>query len=132
MPPDLPARSRGRRHLVALVALVAAVAAVAAAGCVAPPPVTSTNVVTGLNRPWDLGFLPDGDVVFTEKAGRISIYDGGQTPAAGPAGRRRVGRRGRDDGPRRRPRVRQQPPDLHLLPVEPRRARSTSGWCAGG
>jgi glucose/arabinose dehydrogenase len=79
MSPALPARSPRRGRLAVLVALVATVAAVAAAGCTVPPPVTSANVVTGLNKPWDLGFLPDGDFLFTEKVGRISIYDSGQT-----------------------------------------------------
>jgi glucose/arabinose dehydrogenase len=71
-----PARRRRPRLTLVLVAL-ALVAGVAASGCTAPPPYTTSTVLTNLNRPWDLAFLPDGDFLFTERVGRISIYDGG-------------------------------------------------------
>jgi hypothetical protein len=35
--------------------------------------VVLTNVVTGLNQPWDLGFLADGSMVFTQRRGVLQI-----------------------------------------------------------
>ena len=42
------------------------------------PRLSVTPVVTGLTIPWDLGFLPDGSMVFTERPGRIRAVVGGQ------------------------------------------------------
>lgn len=78
MSPRLRPASR-RSRPIRLAAAAALVIGAAAAGCVAPPAYTVTTVVSGLERPWDLAFLPDGDFVFTERVGRISIYDGGAT-----------------------------------------------------
>ena len=51
------------------------------------PTLTSTNVVTGLTSPWDLGFLPDATMVFTEKGGTINAVVGGSRRVLGtPAG----------------------------------------------
>jgi aldose sugar dehydrogenase len=36
-----------------------------------PPALAATTLVSGLVIPWDLGFLPDGTMVFTERPGRI-------------------------------------------------------------
>jgi len=41
------------------------------------PTLTVTNAVTGLGRPWDLGFTPDGTMLITEKAGPIVAIVGG-------------------------------------------------------
>lgn len=51
--------------------------------CCMMPPSTSadtsrpildrTVVVSGLSNPWDLGFLPNGEMIFTERGGRISL-----------------------------------------------------------
>jgi aldose sugar dehydrogenase len=38
----------------------------------APPTLTWETFVPGLARPWDLGFTPDGTMLFTERVGRIS------------------------------------------------------------
>ncbi|MEM7437061.1 MAG: PQQ-dependent sugar dehydrogenase [Myxococcota bacterium] len=39
-------------------------------------------VISGLDKPWDIGWLPDGTVVVTERPGRINVYNEGldQTP----------------------------------------------------
>lgn len=43
------------------------------------------EVVTGLTIPWDLGFTPDGTLVFTEKSGRLSaVIDGAARLLAAP------------------------------------------------
>jgi aldose sugar dehydrogenase len=63
-----------RRLATALVA----VAAVALHGCLATPPLTVTPVVTGLDHVWDIGFTPDGTMLFTERPGRINALVAGQ------------------------------------------------------
>ena len=50
--------------------------AVGASGCIAPPRLTVTTVVGGLEHPWDLGFAGNA-IVFTERGGRISSYVNG-------------------------------------------------------
>lgn len=42
------------------------------------PGLTVTPVVTGRDIPWDVGFLPGGTMLFTERAGRIHALVGGQ------------------------------------------------------
>ncbi len=40
----------------------------------------STEVlVTGLDTPWAIDFLPDGRMIFTERPGKVSIFDGRET-----------------------------------------------------
>ena len=41
------------------------------------PALTTTTVVGGLDLPWDVAFTPDGTLLFTEKAGRLSAFVGG-------------------------------------------------------
>jgi glucose/arabinose dehydrogenase len=41
------------------------------------PRLSVTTVAAGLTIPWDLGFLPDGTMLFTERPGRISAIVGG-------------------------------------------------------
>lgn len=51
------------------------------------PSLASTDIVTGLSSPWDIGFLPDATMVFTEKAGTINAVVGGVRRVLGtPAG----------------------------------------------
>jgi glucose/arabinose dehydrogenase len=66
----------------AAVAATLVLAAGVLAGCLpklSPPPANSPvlNVdrafVTGLGNPWDLGFLPDGTMFFTQRSGAISV-----------------------------------------------------------
>ena len=39
---------------------------------------TVTKMVDRLNDPWALGFLPDGGLLITEKAGRVLYIENGQ------------------------------------------------------
>lgn len=44
------------------------------------------TIVDGLNHPWAMAFLPDGDVLVTERAGRLRVVRGGELlpdPVAG-------------------------------------------------
>jgi glucose/arabinose dehydrogenase len=41
------------------------------------PALRVTPVADGLEHPWDVGFLPDGRILVTERAGRISLLSGG-------------------------------------------------------
>ena len=69
-----------RRFVAAVLAVaVAAIALVApspppAHAAVEPPGlVVETTFLTGLDRPWDVGFLPDGTMFVTERAGRLKV-----------------------------------------------------------
>ena len=64
------------RRLVA--AVVAAAVVVGLNGCIAAPSFTVTPVVSGLDHVWDIGFTPDGTMLFTERPGRVSALVGGQ------------------------------------------------------
>ncbi|MGD9531355.1 PQQ-dependent sugar dehydrogenase [Pseudonocardia sp.] len=79
--------------LARCIAAATASALVALAGCAAPEPATGTGsgpaatpvprtdtpglrvtpVAAGFENPWDIGFLPDGRVLMTERPGRISL-----------------------------------------------------------
>jgi glucose/arabinose dehydrogenase len=81
------------RRIPAVTAAVTATVLVALAGCGAPEPATGTGsgpsptpvprtdtpglrvtpVAAGFEIPWDVGFLPDGRVLMTERPGRISL-----------------------------------------------------------
>jgi aldose sugar dehydrogenase len=65
---------RARKVLLVVVAS----AVLAAAACAPPATLTVTTVVGGLARPWDLGFTPDGSMVYTERVGRIGARVGTQ------------------------------------------------------
>src|ERR1700754_3820650 len=65
------------RKLVALASVIAIVAV--AAACAGPSSFDVTTVVSGLNRPWDIGFAPDGTMLFTQKSGQINARVGGVT-----------------------------------------------------
>jgi glucose/arabinose dehydrogenase len=58
-------------------ATLAILSATAFGGCLPEPPMTVTPVVTGLDHPWDVGFAGN-TMVYTERAGRISAFVGGQ------------------------------------------------------
>jgi aldose sugar dehydrogenase len=60
-----------------LLGLILAGCAAALGGCVVAPPFTVTPVVPNLDRPWDVGWAGQ-TMVFTERAGRISAWVGGQ------------------------------------------------------
>lgn len=63
------------RRIASLLGIVLLFAAVAA-GCV-PPKLGVTTVVSGLDHPWDIGFLPNGTMLVTERAGRLDRIVGG-------------------------------------------------------
>ncbi|HMO70518.1 MAG TPA: PQQ-dependent sugar dehydrogenase, partial [Paracoccaceae bacterium] len=59
---------------ICLVAVVAATPAILADRAAAQaPPLTATEVLTGLENPWDMAFLPDGTMFFTEKCRGLSV-----------------------------------------------------------
>jgi aldose sugar dehydrogenase len=64
------------RMLTATLA-VAALATLGMAAC-APPGLRVETVLGGLDHPWDLGFTPDGTILFTERPGPVSALVGGQ------------------------------------------------------
>lgn len=69
-----------------LVALAAPVAAQAPVHRSALHDYRVTTVVDGLDSPWSLAFLPDGDMLVTERGGRLRIVRNGAlvpTPVAG-------------------------------------------------
>jgi len=60
--------------------MIAAMAALGllAAACESPSSTDVDVVVDGLDKPWDLGFLPDGTMLLTERPGRLSVAVDGQ------------------------------------------------------
>ena len=85
-----------------------------------------------LQSPWDLAFEPDGGVLLHRARRQHQLRHGdGQRAVIGQPGRRRRPGRGRDDGHRRRSRLRHQPPHLHLLHDGDRRARRALQSSAG-
>ncbi len=98
------------------------------------PTLSHSSVLTKLESPWDMAFLPDGTMFFTEKCHGLSVRQPngsvikllGMKDAKGYASQRqrsvlrRPGRHGRRGG---RSQLRQQPLHLRLLDVEPDRAR---------
>ncbi len=68
-------KALGSRTVRVLAALV--VVGILAA-CVPPPPMTVTTVQSGLDIPWDVGWLPDRTMVFTERGRGLSAVVGGQ------------------------------------------------------
>jgi glucose/arabinose dehydrogenase len=68
---------RTRRWNLAVVAVVMTLAMSTTTACQPPPTLTVTPVISGLNRPWDLAFTPDGTMLFTEKSGEINALISG-------------------------------------------------------
>lgn len=61
-----------------LVPVVVALASVGLAACGPPPKLAVSTVVGGLDRPWDIGFAPTGQMFITERAGRLSVWSAGK------------------------------------------------------
>jgi glucose/arabinose dehydrogenase len=55
------------------VACVALAATTGTAGAVPPTLSLNKTFVTGLDHPWDMGFLSDGTMFFTERSGPVSV-----------------------------------------------------------
>lgn len=64
-------RLRLSRTVVAVAA--ASIAALGLVGCPGPSNLTVTTFQSGVHRPWDLAFLPDGSLLFTERIGNIRL-----------------------------------------------------------
>ena len=87
---DAGRRATGARHrrrwsaLLLTVALASSLAVgMAPQPARAAPPDLSTGVVQeGLSIPWDLAFLPNGQMLVTERAGRVRVYASGSPGAA--------------------------------------------------
>ena len=75
-------------------------------------------VASGLKQPWSIAFLPDGDMLVTERAGRLRMIRNGvldPNPVAGvPDGAR--ARPAGTDGRRAAPALRREPLRLPLVP----------------
>ncbi len=56
-----------------LCALMASAMAIAAPAVAAGPALTNTTVLSGLDSPWDMAFLDDGTMFFTEKCHGLSV-----------------------------------------------------------
>jgi len=69
----------------AIVGLIIALALLSGCGSPAPAPPSDTpalhveTIARGLDHPWDLGFLPDGSMLVTERSGRLQLVRGSDT-----------------------------------------------------
>lgn len=70
-----------RRAAVAGLVAVLGSSILPAATLAAPPSPTATVVQSGLVIPWDVAFTPDGDMLVTERPGRVRIYASGAVGA---------------------------------------------------
>lgn len=52
------------------------------AAAAAAPALSTSVIASGLVYPWDVGFLPDGQMIVTERPGRIRVYASGSPGAA--------------------------------------------------
>lgn len=64
---------RKGRAVAMLSAAVLALQALGPGPAAAAPTLTATEVLTGLDLPWDMAFLPDGTMFFTEKCRGLSV-----------------------------------------------------------
>lgn len=75
----------GQRRVAGAVALLLAATTLAVGlgarqvAAASAPPMTATPIVTGLDIPWDVSFLPDGTMLFDQRKGVLSVrLPGGQ------------------------------------------------------
>jgi glucose/arabinose dehydrogenase len=72
-----------RRRRFVLIPIVGLLAGLLPQATLAAAPTLSTAVVQGgLSIPWDVAFLPDGQMLVTERAGRVRVYASGSPSAA--------------------------------------------------
>ncbi len=90
-------RPRRRRRGATLLAVAAAATAWLTVACTLPPPgggTTTTTVpgagnvaiaqtITGFQQPWEIGFLPDGTPLLTERGGRVVAVVAGARKVVG-------------------------------------------------
>ncbi|MEO9222840.1 MAG: PQQ-dependent sugar dehydrogenase, partial [Mycobacteriaceae bacterium] len=72
-------RMRSTAGVVAALALLSGCSSPAPARSTQSPPLQVQTVVSGLDHPWDLGFLPDDAVLVTERSGRLQLVRIGTT-----------------------------------------------------
>lgn len=71
---ETTARRRARTHRLAAGLLLATAGTLGAGAAVAQVPgLSSTTVLSKLENPWDMAFLPDGTLFFTEKCHGLSV-----------------------------------------------------------
>lgn len=69
---------RRRRHLAIVATLGVLAGLLPSPAWAAAPSLSTTQIVaSGLTNPWDIGFLPDGTMLVTERPGRVRVYNGG-------------------------------------------------------
>jgi glucose/arabinose dehydrogenase len=71
-----------RRSLVLTLTLGLLAGLLPQAALAAAPTLTTSVVKGGLVYPWDIGFLPDGQMLVTERPGRVRVYASGSPGAA--------------------------------------------------
>jgi glucose/arabinose dehydrogenase/putative cell wall-binding protein len=71
-----------RRSLVITLTLGLLAGLLPQAALAAAPTLSTSVVKSGLVYPWDVGFLPDGQMIVTERPGRIRVYASGSPGAA--------------------------------------------------
>jgi glucose/arabinose dehydrogenase len=74
---------RGRHHHAArrggaVLLAIAILVGTGAAACRPQPQITVSTVLSGLANPWDIAFAANGDMFFTERAGRVNLLTQGQ------------------------------------------------------
>jgi glucose/arabinose dehydrogenase/putative cell wall-binding protein len=70
-----------RRHLVLIPVLGLLAGLLPQAALAAAPTMTTTEVQDQLSIPWDVAFLPDGQMLVTERGGRVRVYASGSPNA---------------------------------------------------
>ena len=71
-----------RRSLVITLTLGLLAGLLPQAALAAAPTLSTSVVKSGLVYPWDIGFLPDGQMLVTERPGRVRVYASGSPGAA--------------------------------------------------
>lgn len=72
-----------RRRSLALTLTIGLLAGlVPQAALAAPPSLSTATIASGLVIPWDVAFLPDGQMLVTERPGRVRVYASGSPSAA--------------------------------------------------
>ena len=74
------------------VVVAVGVIVVGAAACAPPANLAVTTVVSGLTNPWDIGWTPDGTMLFTQRPGPINAFVGGSVRQLAQSGRRQAHR----------------------------------------
>lgn len=77
----MPGHLRRRSLVITLILTMTAFIAPQAASA-APPSMATATIASGLVIPWDVGFLPNGQMLVTERPGRVRVYVSGSPGAA--------------------------------------------------